>query len=92
MNSSLFCEWVYVLNSDAEVLEVYRGLQHARGDGRYAEDAKEPNKGGYWPVSLIAEIPFSADGVAVTWQHVVDFGLEENAGAKELKDVVETFK
>lgn len=53
---SLFCEWGYVVNLDAETLEIYKGYQKkSHGKGRYSEkrDAE------YWGCALVKEIPFA---------------------------------
>ena len=64
INSSLFCEWGYIVNFDTQELEVYRGFQEERHDkGRYA--AKEPTKPDtgsgidYWPCALVATFPLT---------------------------------
>jgi len=63
---SLFCEWAYIADLDRELLEVYRGFVCApHNDGRFAALPYEPpehraNKDReYWPVRLVAEIPFA---------------------------------
>lgn len=56
---SLFAEWGYLVDLDADVFEVYRGFQHAKHDkGRFAdrEPFKPPHRANlateYWPVAL----------------------------------------
>lgn len=57
INDSLFCEWGYVLNLDAEVLEVYEGGQHApHTNGRYSQNSPD---GGYYPCALVLEVPLA---------------------------------
>jgi hypothetical protein len=59
---SLFCEWAYVVDLDAEVLEIYKGFQtkkHSRG--RFAslkieDDRHRDTK--YYPVKLVKKLPF----------------------------------
>lgn len=54
---SLFCEWVYVVDLDREVFEVYEGYQKSRPTkGRWAT-VETPGKGGYWPVALLFSWP-----------------------------------
>lgn len=71
MADSLFCEWAYVLNLDEGVLEVYRGWQKSKGEGRYV--GEEPDKDGYWGVSQIAAIPVGE----VTPERVAELGERE---------------
>jgi hypothetical protein len=54
---SLFAEWGYVVDLDAQVFEVYRGFQHQRhSKGRFASrDGHE----GYAPVALVKSWPLS---------------------------------
>lgn len=35
LRDSVFCEWAYILDVDADTLEVYRGFQKHLGSGRY---------------------------------------------------------
>lgn len=54
---SLFAEWGYLVDLDAETLEVYRGFQQ-RGHtlGRFAG---RPGQDGYYPCALIRSWPLS---------------------------------
>ncbi|AZM51831.1 hypothetical protein DMA15_03870 [Streptomyces sp. WAC 01529] len=53
--SSLFCEWGYLLDLDARVLEVYEGFQEEpHSAGRFAD---RPGCDGYTPVKLVASWP-----------------------------------
>lgn len=59
---SVFCEWGYLIDTDAGVLEVYRGFQHEpHHEGRFAQlkAPERPNAGigKYYPVKLIASFP-----------------------------------
>jgi hypothetical protein len=74
---SLFAEWGYVVDFDAEVFEVYRGFQDAPHDkGRFA--AREPykpehrKKVEYWPAALVASWPMDALPDEKTFVNTVD--------------------
>ena len=57
VNDSLFCEYAYVVNLDTNELEFYEGFQkEVHSHGRFANST--PNEDGYYPVKLIAKIPF----------------------------------
>lgn len=58
---SLFCEWAYIINLDAEKLETYRGFnQDPKAPGRYARYGRAGKKHGYAGVRLIDELPLTA--------------------------------
>ena len=68
MNESLYTEWAYIVNLDTNTLEIYRGFVHEPGKGRYADAVptapvdwtpRYNSEQFYFPVTLIAEIPFS---------------------------------
>lgn len=55
--SSLFAEWGYLVDLDAETLEVYRGFQqHHHSWGRFAG---RPGQDGYYPCALLKSWPLS---------------------------------
>lgn len=55
---SLFAEWGYVVDFDAQTFEVYAGFQHgAHAEGRFA--SATPNGGGYYPVRMVASWPLA---------------------------------
>ena len=60
---SLFCEWGYVVDLDAEVLEVYRGFQtrpHQRGRFKDRELPRRTAMGEtYYPIALLRTWPLS---------------------------------
>lgn len=58
---SLFAEWGYVIDVDAQTFEVYRGFQHAPHDkGRFASrPPRESVSGSYYPVALLATFPLA---------------------------------
>jgi hypothetical protein len=54
---SLFCEWGYVVDLDANVLEAYKGFQEQpHTAGRFASPTTEPDRG-YYPIKLLASWP-----------------------------------
>ena len=59
---SLFCEWAYVVDFDAKVLEIYEGFQKtAHSKGRFHKlDIKQGHPGDtqYYPVKLVKKLPF----------------------------------
>lgn len=60
--NSLFCEWGYLVNLDNQSVEVYRGFQkEPHTDGRFADaEPYEAYAGAtYYPIKLIATIPFA---------------------------------
>jgi hypothetical protein len=60
---SLFCEWGYVLDLDAEVLEVYRGFNKTPtpADSRFPSGADWlEHTDGYEPVRLVKRFPFAS--------------------------------
>lgn len=66
--NSLFAEYGYVIDFDAERLEAYRGFQrNSHTEGRFADRPGREN--GYYPVALAASWPFTglpSDGEFVT--------------------------
>jgi hypothetical protein len=55
---SLFAEWGYVIDFDAQTLEVYVGFQKApHEDGRFASPT--PDDSGYYPVRLLKSWPLN---------------------------------
>lgn len=58
---SIFCEWAYIINLDDEVLEVYKGFMHKKGDGRYDSIMMEKMEGfdDSYGVSLVLTYPLS---------------------------------
>lgn len=57
--NSLFCEWAYLINLDAGVLEVYRGFnQDPTAAGRYARFTLDDQRR-YYGVALLEAIPFA---------------------------------
>ena len=55
---SLFAEWGYVVDLDAETFEVYRGFQQqTHADGRFALRRSSDATSGYYPCRLVATWP-----------------------------------
>lgn len=60
---SLWCEWGWIINLDANVVEVYQGFQQSKHDkGRYANGAPYTpdyhEADTYYPCALVLEVPF----------------------------------
>lgn len=61
-SDSLFCEWAYVIDTDAGILEVFKGFQKEKHDkGRFAtkivEEAHRTDQ--YFPVAEVARFSFT---------------------------------
>lgn len=54
---SLFCEYAYVINFDANKFEVYDGFQQAPQEGNIF--GTEANDGGYYPCAKVMEFPLT---------------------------------
>jgi hypothetical protein len=79
---SLFAEWGYVVDFDAQNFEVYKGFQKAPHDkGRFA--GREPYQPDhhpvveYWPVALVASWPLGALPDEKTFVNTVDPSADE---------------
>ena len=54
LSDSLFCEYVYIINLDSNMLEIYEGFnKNKNAPGRYADT---DNKDGYYGVKLFQEL------------------------------------
>jgi hypothetical protein len=60
LRNSLYCEWAYIVNLDTEKFEVYRGFQrNPHKSGRfYALPPYKTRTEAFYPVALLAELPF----------------------------------
>ncbi len=56
---SLYCEWGYLVDLDANTFEVYRGFQQVPHKGRFS-DRETNERSGYVPVKLLASWPLGA--------------------------------
>lgn len=57
---SLFAEWGYVVDLDAETFEVYKGFQKEPHDkGRFADRKSDAIETTYYPVALVATWPLN---------------------------------
>jgi len=54
--NSLFCEWGYLVDLDAQTFEIYQGFQTDPPTGRFARHGG-PDNDGYYPVTLAASWP-----------------------------------
>lgn len=79
IRDSLFCEWAYIVNLDANVFEVYRGFQKEKHTkGRYVPCRKPLHADSgtvYYPCALAGEFPL--DGVTVDQVLALDFDAED---------------
>ena len=59
---SLYCEWVYVLDADTQILEIYKGKNTQpvpRGE-RFHRAGLRPTESGHYPVRLLKAYPLTA--------------------------------
>ncbi len=56
---SLFCEWGYVVDFDAGVLEVYRGFQKAQPTAGRWVGTEQTGSSGYWAINRVEAFPFA---------------------------------
>lgn len=56
---SVWCEWGYLVDLDANTFEVYQGFQTRPHKGRFA-DRPANERSGYYPVKLVASWPLDA--------------------------------
>ena len=64
---SSFCEWAYVVDVDAEKLDVYTGYT-SRASGRWASRGRSPD--GSFPIQRILSVPF-ADAATMDVEYFV---------------------
>jgi hypothetical protein len=56
---SLFCEWAYLVDFDANCVDVYKGFQKSRPIAGLWVEHDQTDDSGYHPINKIDSIPFS---------------------------------
>jgi hypothetical protein len=70
---SLFCEYVYAINFDTGMLEIYKGFQQSPQEGNIF--GKEMDKSGYYPCAKIIEFPL--DDIPNDWMERIKKAMNE---------------
>jgi hypothetical protein len=82
---SLFCEWAYVIDFDAQRLDVYVGFQTKPPTaGWWAEHGEYERQGEYYPVNRVCSYPLSALPSAEEFTSEAERVADEDKGRADI--------